>query len=495
MPEVTVNTVSPKARDLMEQMRKAGCLPALNENVQDIYRLTKDSQTCAADLSAVIMRDCGLTTNILTAVNSSVYASRLPVKTVSGAVVFLGFEKIYMLALGLSIFKQNCNSHFSKELFRLYASSYFSGLLSMALARERHQAAPEEIFVAGLMYQLPNLALAYSFPDKFKEMQLLVNKCCMPLNDACKQIFSVTYNEICHAVLELYHIPGKVEEVLLRRHPNDPVLSIIQESVAVVGMIFGGNPGGKAEIAKVEARVKGLLGVKDFSLAEFIKNSCRNDPNVSRFFNLGNDDVKMMVQIMEWGKDNPARVIAKLGIGVGLEDNTSPPEVNMDAVFNQYIQELYRVRKSGADINQILLLAEETVFQSFKRPNVIIAFVENGQQLRGRFYVGQNLLIQATDLVVSLSEATSPLISCLYERQMQRWCHGGVSLGLTLLLEKRLRIAHLIMAPIVFEQRAIGLIFISRSEVEDFSVKEESWLSLVMESIELAFERVRERKN
>jgi len=494
MMDAAANTVSPKVVELMDKMRKAGCLPALNENVQDICRLTHDSATCAADLAGVIMRDCGLTSNILVAVNSSVYAAKLPVKTISGAVVFLGFEKIYMLALGLSIFKQNCNANFNKELFRLYASSYFSGMMSMAMARERRLSNPEEIFVAGLMYQLPNLALAYTFPEKFRDMQQLVNKFSMTLNNACKQTFGATYDEICAAVLKLYHIPGKVEDVLLHPRPDDPVLKMITESASIVGMIFGGKAGGKAEIGKIEERLKSLLGIKSFSLTEFIKTSCRNDPNVARFFNLGNDDVEMMVQIMEWGKDNPARVIAKLGIGEGLEDEV-PTEVNMDAVFNQYIQELYSVRKAGADINQVLLLAEETIFQSLRRPNVIIAFVENGQYLKGRFYVGENLLIKATELMVPLNEANSPLITSLFERKAVRWQPGGPALALAPLLEKRLRISHAIMVPIVVEARAIGMVFITRSSIDDFTPKEENWLSLIMENVELAFERIRSVKS
>jgi HD-like signal output (HDOD) protein len=59
-----------KAQQLIEKMRSKGSLPAISENVQDITSITQQSHTCAPDLAAVIMRDCGLTSNILATANS-----------------------------------------------------------------------------------------------------------------------------------------------------------------------------------------------------------------------------------------------------------------------------------------------------------------------------------------------------------------------------------------------------------------------------------------
>ncbi|MBW2492908.1 MAG: HDOD domain-containing protein [Deltaproteobacteria bacterium] len=89
-----------KTQQLIEEMRSKGNLPAINENVQAITQITHQSHTRAVDLATVIMRDCGLTSNILATANSVIYRPRYPIKTVTYAVTFLGFEKIRSLALG-----------------------------------------------------------------------------------------------------------------------------------------------------------------------------------------------------------------------------------------------------------------------------------------------------------------------------------------------------------------------------------------------------------
>ena len=152
-----------KAQQLIEQMRSKGSLPAISENVQDITRITKQSHTCAADLATVIMRDCGLTSNILATANSIIYSPRYPIKTVSYAVTFLGFEKVRSMALGLSMFKQTMKTAKTQQLAQLYASSYFSGSFAMSLSKKSNYGKPEEIFVAGLLYRLPWLAWQIHF--------------------------------------------------------------------------------------------------------------------------------------------------------------------------------------------------------------------------------------------------------------------------------------------------------------------------------------------
>ena len=52
------------------------------------------------------MRDAGLTSNILSTINSALYGLKYPVKTVTASVGLLGFEKVRQLALGLTLFQE-----------------------------------------------------------------------------------------------------------------------------------------------------------------------------------------------------------------------------------------------------------------------------------------------------------------------------------------------------------------------------------------------------
>jgi len=63
---------------LIKQMRAKGSLPAISENVQNISQITSQSDTCSSDIATVIMRDAGLTSNILATANSIYYSPRYP---------------------------------------------------------------------------------------------------------------------------------------------------------------------------------------------------------------------------------------------------------------------------------------------------------------------------------------------------------------------------------------------------------------------------------
>ena len=58
-----------RADKLIKQMRAKGSLPAITENVLNITQITSQSDTCSSDIATVIMRDAGLTSNILATAN------------------------------------------------------------------------------------------------------------------------------------------------------------------------------------------------------------------------------------------------------------------------------------------------------------------------------------------------------------------------------------------------------------------------------------------
>ena len=487
--------VSEKARALIAQMRKRGGLPALQENIQDIFRLSSDEQTCAADLAAVIMRDCGLASNLLTAANSMTIASRAPIKTITAAITFLGFDQVYLMALAFSVFKRNLRADYDDEMMKLYASSYFSGVIATGLSNSFGYAHPEEIFVTGLFYNLPDLALAYTFPEKYRMMKKLVNAD-TPIDDACRQIFEVSHREICIGVVELYRIPGKIEEILVHNHRKDALLCLVEEASHLTGMLFGNLQGGRKELSKVEHRIRKLIKKESFSVTDLIRESCRKDKNIDRFFKLSDDDINMMVNVLEWGKANPAATImTRLGIGDALGDKPAENE-NRETVFTNYLQELFLLRRSKPELNQMLMLAQEAIFKSFGSPEVFTAFVDpEGHLLKGRFFIGGKITVHAKDLAIPLDRNSSPIIRCFVDQSPHCWSQGDADLGLPEELTRQLMLKHALFMPLMVNHCPIGLYFLGRTEGEPFTTRDEIWLAQIVENVEIVCETLRKSKS
>ena len=476
-----------KTQELIEEMRSKGNLPAINENVQAITQITHQSHTRAVDLATVIMRDCGLTSNILATANSVMYRPRYPIKTITYAVTFLGFEKVRSLALGLSIFNQTMKTAKTQQLGQLYASSYFSGAFASSLAAKNKADNPEEIFVAGLLYRLPWLALANTFPNKFKEMEKLISDKNISNNNACKQVFGVEYDEICNALTNIYNLPDKVAKVLRNDDDaSDPLIALIRESGHISNMLFSNNLGGEKAMGKTEARIKKILGNNEFNISDFIKDTCEQDANVARFFNLEKDDVDMMVKALEWGKGNPAQIAGKVTFGDALTEEKTPEDP--DSLIGQFLTDLMIACRKSTEINQVLMLAQEALYRCLVGTEIFTAFFNKSKtMMTGRFYAGKDTRLKAEDFKISMIDNKSPIVTSINNKETAVFNLTERSFQISL-LKNHSHFKTAMISPIMTKDLVIGVYFVARANDIPFSEKEIAWFEQIVIYVGQAFE-------
>jgi HD-like signal output (HDOD) protein len=476
-----------KIQELIEEMRSKGNLPAINENVQAITQITNQSHTRSVDLSTVIMRDCGLTSNILATANSVMYRPRYPIKTVTYAVTFLGFEKVRSLALGLSMFNQTMKTAKTQQLGQLYASSYFSGAFASSLAAKNKADNPEEIFIAGLLYRLPWLALANTFPKKFKEMEILISDNNISNNKACKEVFGVEYDEICKALTNIYNLPDKVAKVLRNDDDdNDPLIALIRESGHISNMLFSNNLGGEKAMGKIEVRIKKILGTNEFNISDFIKDTCEQDSNVARFFNLEKEDVDMMVKALEWGKGNPAQIAGKVTLGDALTEEEKPEDP--DSLIGQFLTDLMIACRKSTEINQVLMLAQEALYRCLFGTEIFTAFYNKSKtMMTGRFYAGKNSRMKAEDFKISMIDNNSPIVKSVNNKETAVFDLTERSFQISL-LKNQSHLKTAMISPILTRNLVIGAYFIARANDISFSEKEIAWFEQIVIYVGQAFE-------
>jgi HD-like signal output (HDOD) protein len=473
---------------LMEEMRNKGSLPALSETVLEISRLARKSESSALDLATVIMRDCGLASSLLTTVNSAYYAPRFPIKTISAAVTYLGFDKVCLLSLGLGMFRHTMEALKTRRLLKLYAISYFSGALAMALAEVYEHPSPEEIFIAGLLYQLPAMSLANTFPDRFARMEALVNQDGVGVNQAYQEIFGVSYDAICDAVMASYHLPEDVEQIIdHRRQAETPLACLVAESADLAAMMFGDREGGKTALKRVERRIRTILTRDDFSVAQLIQHTFAADGNIQHFFNLTIEDVEIMVNLLAWGKTNPMAVVTHMDFGETCESdlNTDSPE----SLIGHFLTELALCRRRGAELNQVLMVAQEALYRCLASSEIFMAFLSQDKKvLQGRFYLGSSPHIEARDFSIPVNRTDSAIIDCLLSQAPATWQVGTKNgLGLPFAPFGKMPIAHAYLVPIIVRGQAIGLCFIGRLQGEGVDERECVWVDQVVAEVAAAF--------
>ncbi len=141
-------------RETIEKaLKSAKALPAGPMVMAKISELCQDPRASARDLGKVLQLDTALTNRVLKQVNSSFYGLAATIKTVTHAVVILGFQEIKHVALSVPV-ANLFQEHFDKpgiDIQDLWENSLSSACMARALSYHIKHPVPEQVFVSGIL--------------------------------------------------------------------------------------------------------------------------------------------------------------------------------------------------------------------------------------------------------------------------------------------------------------------------------------------------------
>ncbi|MBM4131910.1 HDOD domain-containing protein, partial [bacterium] len=151
-------------------------LPAMPQVAAKVLELAADPGTSAARLQQVISDDQAMTGRILKIANSAMYSCSRRIRTLSEAIVMLGFNSIRSLVV-TSAARNLYNTRKSRTGLKerlLWEHSIGCAIACRLLTAERMPALAEEAFLAGLMHDIGKLVLNLRVPEKFDEVVQVV---------------------------------------------------------------------------------------------------------------------------------------------------------------------------------------------------------------------------------------------------------------------------------------------------------------------------------
>jgi HD-like signal output (HDOD) protein len=474
---------------MLAEMRSKGKLPALDANVATICSLTSAPEVATAELTSVILRDPALTADILSTANSAFYLREEPIRTISAAVLILGTECVRSLALGLGILKQLGRSAGDRNLHRLFACSYFSGMFAMAIGKKMGHRRAEELFVAGLLSQLPRLLLAHAYPERYAAMERRVAVEKLPLERVCEEVFGVGYSGLAGAIARYWNLPAALAAPLQAKTGADVSTLVLRRAAHVADLMFGNEPGGATALAAAEHDIRGLLNDGEFRIGAFVEASCAADPNVQRFFRLAPKDVEMMVRIAEWGKANPAEVASGLTFGAPEPSAADQAAADPAVLIGHYLTELTIAARRGTDINRVLLTGLEAIYRCVKPDGALLCFLDSAKQrLDGRFFMGSASHVRVTDYTVNLRDKNSPAVQSMRTKLAVQ---ASVQRTMPDPFLTQLNFDSVFLLPIIARGDSIGLCVVGRETAVPFAEQERMWMEAIVGTVASAFERGR----
>src|ERR1043165_9013428 len=169
-PTTTTRAVSgARVAELIAGMENIAILP---EIAARISATVNDPRSSATDLHKIISRDPALVARILKLVNSTRYATAVPIDSIDRAIVRLGFQTVQTIAIAATVGRLFTTAHLGDDFTAkdLWTHSVAVAATAQEVARKLCPILADQIFLGALMHDIGLLAAVQSCPDEMSEL-------------------------------------------------------------------------------------------------------------------------------------------------------------------------------------------------------------------------------------------------------------------------------------------------------------------------------------
>lgn len=151
--------------ELAKKIQEAtGDLPGMPHVAAQALETLGSENATAADLNRIISQDSSLASHVLRVSNCSFYARNGAIKTVTQAIVTVGFNQVRTILVTAAL--RNLYPKLGPNERLLWEHSVGCGLAARVLAKKTRAANPEQAFLVGLLHDIGKTALLLKLPEK-----------------------------------------------------------------------------------------------------------------------------------------------------------------------------------------------------------------------------------------------------------------------------------------------------------------------------------------
>jgi HD-like signal output (HDOD) protein len=327
-------------------------LPTLSPLTVQLIELASDDRSSAQDLATIIEKDPGLTTRLLKLVGSAFFARAERVTTVTQAIVRLGFKKVRIMALSLSLrdtFPMGKIEGMDYDHF--WKTSLYRALIAQAFARSANLSPvnPEEAFVGGLISEIGMLMLFEACPKESKKVFPGGN---LPLEKAIsleEGSMGINHRELGSVVFRRWHFPDDLVESQRffgpeALKPNRPMLCKIVELARMATQIVFCQ---STDLCQLQEQTQSLLGLKEETVNDILSETFNNVEELAEQLRIEVDSQTDMIKVME----NANRALARLSTA-------------MDTSLQGLLEHVSHYYRSLAQISEEMAQSRREVLQN-----------------------------------------------------------------------------------------------------------------------------------
>ncbi|PIE76734.1 hypothetical protein CSA17_00635 [bacterium DOLJORAL78_65_58] len=300
--EPVASTPLPKDQPLTPELilNHSGELPALPKAAVHIMAVIEDPQTTATRLEKALAMDQTLTAKVLRIANSPFYGAVREIRTVSEAIVRLGFMTIRNWTVVTATKSVFLTPGAGVLYEKIWHQSVLSAMAGQLVGQTLHHVEPEGLFIGGLMQNIGQLILARCQPELFQEILAESESSGRPYHEVERALLGFDHGELGSLLIRDWNLSRDLEEAVRWHHdfeneeakqPRRAAMIALGEEIAATG--GGQEAGGEEQRSTADDEEEELpplsaacryLGVSHATLEQLTRqaNALRIDPH---FFN------------------------------------------------------------------------------------------------------------------------------------------------------------------------------------------------------------------
>ncbi len=204
--------------DPQDILHRSGELPALPKAAVHILSVIEDPRTTATRLERAVAMDQALTAKILRIANSPFYGAVREIKTVSEAIVRLGFVTIRNWTL-VTATKSVFLAPGAGLLFqKIWRQSVISAMAGQLVAQALSPGDPETAFLGGLMQNIGQLVLARSQPELFQQVLTISAEEHLPYHVVEQEMLGFDHGDLGALLINEWNLSEELEQAVRWHH-------------------------------------------------------------------------------------------------------------------------------------------------------------------------------------------------------------------------------------------------------------------------------------
>lgn len=214
-----------EVRKFVKELQDLSTIPAI---LGKLLSMIKDENSSPQDLYRLISHDQAFAERVVRVANSALFGHSGQIKDIRQAIMFLGYNRIKSIALGMTIMDIFPSKAFNIK--NLWVHSYEVAFISASISEFVPMTSPRECFLAGLLHDVGRIIFY-----KLDQKGFLSLGTGDDLFEREKEVFDCTHAEAGAWFAEESELPDEIVKVI-RFHHKPSMTDEYRDSVSIVSM-------------------------------------------------------------------------------------------------------------------------------------------------------------------------------------------------------------------------------------------------------------------